>query len=544
MLSRLLARTGPANFPLDRMPVELVRMICSYLTPTQVASIRFLNKTIAAIGLEYIATTVTLTLKEESFDRLLEIAHHPILSKHVQTLRYEHDFLTDLDQRVWEYQIRTPELESARNKEPPGFGASERKWRAFRRECRFTVSRKKYGKKRLDQVYSTYQIHRAEQEHTRRSGFFIDKLAHGLQHLPNLRLIYMPTLGSYSRYQKEIAESLDGATFDQSASGIESDSVAVTRSILLAIDRAVRDSQNVRSSAAMVGDGAVLGARSWHLSDTMDDDQASSNQMTAVSSGRNSRPACCSEGSDLVDSNQRVPRIKKFSSESLSWKLFLEDEAIFRVMKRSISYLTTLNIRLLDSCQIKDGRSPFAAPIDVEAQSECTRRGLLHEFVASAPDLEELSVSFGLNMTHLSISVTDLVGSFHWTSLKKFHVKRMCIGFGIGIGDLIAFCSRHSSTLSDLSLGDLSFHDMPLLGGRNLYSMFTRIREATKLEKARVYGVFRGSELWNLHDHADERCQSGTLIGRYLVGEGGNSGLKNFMSEECLRISEEGESNQ
>lgn len=79
------------------MPVELLHMICGYLTPLEVARIRNMGNRIAAIALEYIATTVTLIIEEESFDRLLEIAHHTIISKYVHTLHYEYDFLTGFD---------------------------------------------------------------------------------------------------------------------------------------------------------------------------------------------------------------------------------------------------------------------------------------------------------------------------------------------------------------------------------------------------------------------------------------------------------------
>ena len=446
------------------MPVELVRMICSYLTPTQVASIRSISRTIAAIGLEYIATTVTLTLNEESFDRLLDIAHHPVVSKYVQNLRYEHDFLADLTRTQWESIIKTPEYMAAQANDTilqPLTAMTARGWRSFHRERSFYEACNKYGKKRLDQAYSTYQNHRAEQDYTRRSNFFLDKLADGLKGLPKLKRIYMPVLGSYSRYQREIAELLDGADYDQSVLPIRSDSAAVTRSILLAIDRAVCDSRNRNTQVAMVGNGAALGARSRHLSDTIDEDPAGSNRIATIPNDRDPSDDCL-ERSDLEDSNQGVPRIKNFSSESLNWRLFLQDEKIFRVMKRSISHLNTLDINLLDECWMTDTRPSFRIAAETEAPRECLRRGLLHEFVTSAPMLEELSVSIGLNWTRFKITLTHLVGSFHWTSLKKFHIQRM----SIGIGDLEEFCSRHSATLAGLSLGGLDFYNVPPIAGK------------------------------------------------------------------------------
>lgn len=515
------------------MPVELVRMICDYLTPIEIASIRSVSRTIAAIGLEYIATTVTLTLKEESFDRLLEIAHHPVVSKYVRNLRYEHDFLMDLSRQQWESRIRTPEFVAAEIKNAwiraPRIGASKRAWRAFHRECRFYKSCNVYGTQRLNQAYLTYQKHCAEQDHTRRSDFFVDRLADGLQHLPNLKTIFMPTLGSYTRYQTEIANFLDGAGFDIFI--IRSDSVAVTRSVLLAMDQAVCNMQNRNTEAAMAGDGVALRLRSRHSRDATDDDSACSNQADPEDTISN---ISCLGESDLGDKSGRVLRVENFSSESLNWGLFLEDEEMFEVMKKSISHLTNLGIRLLDDYSIKDPRDPHYT-IHMEVAHECLERGRLHEFVTSAPGLEELDIAFGLKYTLLHIYLTDIVDSFHWTSLRKVHFQQI----HLRIGDLEAFCSRHSSTLSDLSLGDLGADDMLLPPGGDMYSVFTNIREATKLEKASVYGIFRLSHYWNLHDHTDERRASGTLIGRYLVGEGGNSRLEDFIDEERVRISKE-----
>lgn len=146
------------------MPVELLHVICGYLTPLEVASIRIMGNRIAAIGLEYIDTTVTLTMEEESFDRLLEIAHHPVISKYVHTLHYEHDFLTEFDRSDWERTIKTPEivaeeveaLESGYKRiRASMYDASPRAWRAFYQGS-FLKPYNTYGKKRLDQAFLTY----------------------------------------------------------------------------------------------------------------------------------------------------------------------------------------------------------------------------------------------------------------------------------------------------------------------------------------------------------------------------------------------------
>lgn len=304
--------------------------------------------------------------------------------------------------------------------------------------------------------------------------------------------------GSYSRYQKEIAKFLQGAFYDQFS--IQSESVAVTRSILLAVDQAMHSGQNTNSPAARVGHETNSGG-----------------------------------------SNQSVLRIKNFNSESFNWRLFLEDDEVFIVMKRSISNLTKLGIRLLDGSWIKypgsGSRLRFAR--NIEAPRECLARRRLYEFVKSAPCLEEINVSLCLNNQYLNIHLEDVVGSFHWHSLKTVHFQRIKIDVG-SLGD---FCSRHSSTLSNLALGDLQMPPTVSLyaGIDPWYTVFTEIREATKLKEASVYGVFSIWERasWIMDYPADVRRATGTLIGRYLVGEGGNSSLVDFLDEEELRLSEQ-----
>ena len=505
-------------------------MVCGYLTPLEVASIRIMgNITIAAVGLEYIATTVTLTIEEKSFDRLLEIAHHPVISKYVHTLHYEHDFLTESDRAEWEETIRTPNFVALLNGYDSGpdsiNNASPRAWRAFYRG-RLLEPYNTYGKKRLDQAFLTYQNHCAEQDRARRSDFFSNKLAYALHHLPNLRTIQMPTHGNYSRYQKEIAKSLNGASHDKFE--IESESVAVTRSLLLAMDQAIHPSQDRNTLAASFGHGANPTASTHNSSNIIDEDPAGSNQA-GPSLGVEGPDGACSGGS-----TQRTLRIETLILGSLNWRLFLEDDSVFSIMKRSISHLTKLDIRLLNgNCVL--GNRHFL--VDGRARKECLRKERLYEFVKSAPCLEELNVSSNdWSLAH----VRNVVGSFHWESLKTVHFHRVLID----VRSVVEFCSRHSSTLSKLSLGDLRMrHIRPYEGKTLWYLVFTKIREATKLKEASVYGMFRFINTFDwkmhMHDYTNAHYASGTLIGRYLVGEGGNSSLEAFLEKERLGISEE-----
>ena len=523
-----MVRKEPAKFHLNRMPAEIVHMICKYLTPTQIASIRLMGSMIAAIGLEYIATTVTLTLKETSFDRLLEIAHHPVIGKFVHDLHYEHDFLKRVDRRVWESYIQTPEFIAAPD------------WNSITQHGSHNPS-DKYGKKRLDQAFLTYQDHCAEQDRVRKLDFFPDKLADALQHLPNLKTIYMPKHGCYSRYQSEIAEYLTGAFYDQSA--VQSNSVAVTRSVLLAMDLAIRGGRSKTTKAFIVVDEAALRASSRISSNANHGDRMDNDKVTA-SLGGGFTMGDYLEEVNTESSNKSLVKIKSFISESFNWRLLLEGDEVFAIMKKSISHLTKFEIRILDGCWITESSSPFLRspykphyePVDTEARRQSLKRGRLHEFVTSAAVLEELSVSLDPHIKLSNVYLTDVVGCSHWTFLKTVHFQRI----NMTIGSLEDFCSRHSATLSNISLGDLHIDGLDSYERRDSwYSVFTSVREITKLRTANVYGVFEPCGILDMHDHEDLRYTTGTLIGRYLVDEGGSSSLKQFLTEERARFAEQ-----
>lgn len=294
------------------------------------------------------------------------------------------------------------------------------------------------------------------------------------------------------------------------------------------MDQAIHAGQNRNTPAARFDHGATPTASTRNSSNARDEDPAGGNQASTSLGVRGPNGAC------LGRSTQRVPQIENPILESLNWRFFLEDDKVFTMMKRTISHLTKLDIRLLNVNWIK-GTSCYNLSVDVEAREKCLTKESLYEFVKSAPCLEELNVSF--NVWHLD-HMTNVVGSFHWKSLETVHFHRVLIG----VRSIVEFCSRHSSTLSKLSLGDLLLDNASSFHGIGLwYLVLTKIRGATKLKEASVYGTFQTWRgwTWNLHDYTNARCASGTLIGRYLVGEGGNSSLKAFLKKERSRILEE-----
>ena len=493
-----------------------MHMIFGYLTPTEIASMRLMSSNIAAIGLKHIARTVTVTLQEDSFDRLLDIAQHPIASKSVRNLYYEHGSLSHFGREEWEVNIRTPKLMAIEDehvwKPYPGNDKSKRVWRAFHRDRNALKAYYTYGKKRLDQAFSTYQRHCAEEDRARQSEFFHDKLFSALHCFPNLETIYMLS-GSIRYYSAETARILKGAYYYQRANHVNN--VAVTFSVLAAIDR-VHDSQIMNGEATNVDNEPAPIARTQTLSIASDNDLAR-NDQAKFGPGDGTSTRYCQELT-TPGRRQRALQIKHFVLEDFDWTLLLEGDHVFSIIKGSLSNLTKLEIHLLVNSHRKSSKM----------------NDLLHQFVKSAPGLEELNISLNHDPNPLSMILPDIVGSFHWISLKTVHFSELVID----ADSLQEFCSRHSSTLSKFFLGDVYMGRHAHVAVKDaLYSMFTKIRETTKFEESRVYGCLETShDVFYMNDRTDGRRASGTLIGRYLMGEGGRSSLKDFVRDERRRI--------
>ena len=471
-------------------------MIFSYLTPTEIAGMRLMSSNIAAIGLEYIATTVTLTLQEDSFDRLLDIAHHPVVSKSVRNLHYERGSFSRLPRATWEDSILTPY-----------FAAPQPDLGTFYEEPPNVAACNVYTKKQLNQAFSAYQKHCAEEDRARRSGFYLNKFINAVQHFPNLQTIYMLS-GSCSRYSAKMAKILKGASYHQQIILVHN--IAVVRSILVAVDRVVRDSQIMNSRVNNVDNGPGLIARSQDPS-TASDNHLVRNEQVIFGPGDGTSSHSCLEAT-IPEGGQSILRVKRLVLEEFDWSL--TGLQIFSIMERSLSHLTRLEVQLLNR--------------------SLKMNNPVHEFVKSAPGLEEFSVSVSHGPNSLSVGLPDIVGSFHWISLKTVHFSKILID----ADNLQEFCSRHSSMLSNFYLGDVFMERHAHVAGRIAwYSMFTKITETTNLEKARVYGCLSNEQdEYYMDDRPDDRRASGTLIGRYLVGEGGRSSLKDFMRDERRRI--------
>ncbi|GAP92103.1 putative F-box protein [Rosellinia necatrix] len=73
---------------MDKIPPEIMYLVCSLLNVDDILHFRLVNKLFADIGAAYMLPEVTFYLHQEELDRLEAISLHPIFSKHVSSLTY------------------------------------------------------------------------------------------------------------------------------------------------------------------------------------------------------------------------------------------------------------------------------------------------------------------------------------------------------------------------------------------------------------------------------------------------------------------------
>lgn len=368
-------------------------MVFARLEPTEAAAFRWAGKVIAEVGLQYLAPTVYLNLKEESYDRLLAIAEHPVVSKSVKCLLYETDNLEMWTREQWELCVLGPEYLQAQKSFPeaPGVDASDRDWRAFNREITIieTTPRHTYTKTQMDLALSIYQTFCADQEHVRQHDFFPQKVAQALKNLCNIKCVSsLHFSGVYRRYAAEIEKVLGGWLFSPGP-----------------------------------GEGFDKGTKVADIS-----------LMRSIFHG--------------VD--QADIQLETFCSGNMNWRIFEHDNKDFEALKRSARSLENLTIQFpIDA--------PFSPPRDSSEWLEatefraCLQNGRLLEFLMSAPDLTHLELTFDLCETVGAMPFEYIVGDFHWSSLQA--VDLHCVA--VEEEHLLGFCRRHSARLKDLVLGGL-----------------------------------------------------------------------------------------
>ena len=218
-----------STFPAERLPYELIHMIFKYLEPKEAAAFRLVGRVVAEIGLQYLVPTVYLALNEESYDRLLAIAEHPIFSKYVVKLEYETEGLRFMDRVQWDSVMMSTTTED-RPVEKPDIYASARAWRAY--------DRGRETAKALNRAWQAYEAFRASQKRVLQAQCFPEKTAEAMKQLRNLTTISASGDGAYRRYVAGLKDLLPKYRLKPSYACERQSIVDTTSSILSAAESA------------------------------------------------------------------------------------------------------------------------------------------------------------------------------------------------------------------------------------------------------------------------------------------------------------------
>lgn len=199
--------------PIQQLPPEVLHMIFKYL-PRHVPQLRLLCKSFADIGLHYLLTSYHLIFKKSSFERLLEISQHPVLSKCVKSIFYEADSLSDFDTRKqWEEHIayrHCPdfnELYTLMNRRSLGTA------RAQRASHRAYVKCMQRSERQFREAYRCYRECISDQMEMMSLAYNAQLISDAIQRLPNLVYLAM-SLGNGLGPRTKSVETAFSATWD------------------------------------------------------------------------------------------------------------------------------------------------------------------------------------------------------------------------------------------------------------------------------------------------------------------------------------------
>lgn len=195
----MMPKESMISYNIHHLPPELLHMICNFLKPMDVAGIRLLDRTIAAVGLEHLVAQIHLIAKPDSFDRLLAVAEHPSAGRYVTSLFYEANLLgspssPQNDREKWEESIVIPDDDSL---------LEEFKDPYFELACHHLPKRYiwrplatgpnhhdlHYTKREVEQAYGKHRSYCAEQCRMNTSDAYEGALVRAMKQLPHLTSI-------------------------------------------------------------------------------------------------------------------------------------------------------------------------------------------------------------------------------------------------------------------------------------------------------------------------------------------------------------------
>ena len=414
------------DFPIDKLPAELVHLICAYLKPTELANLRQVSRIAAPIGLQYMVPEVHLILAKDSFEQLQALATHPIASKYVTSFFFEADKLRALPRSTWQSYILGPQffaqVEALRRRDRPWHQISERSLRIYLRESNkllLDTPRHHYTKEELDDAFMKYSEILHFQKNWREASVQAKRIAEAMKQFSHLKKITLSNDHSIRQSTSKLRKTLNEPSFCN-----------------------VYEADNPRD-----GLSGPIGLQ----------------QMRSL----------------LLGAHDAGLMVEHLHCGAVSWRIFQQDAKTFTRMMKSISNVKNLRLELATSVHGMAEWEDYLRPkIEIEHCYSYLEKGRLRDFVTAAPNLEHLQLGFQSSEPVWPTHLNHIFGSHHWPHLQTVRLKNI----GTSEDDLVDFCTLHASSLKTLQL-----HTIGLLEG-SWFPAFSRMRKVLALEVMAVTG--------------------------------------------------------
>ena len=170
---------------MDRLSVELIRIVCSFLDVYDVGNLRRASKFYANVGRPFMYRFLYLLFTPDSFERLLATSSNPEMAPHVTYLCYEADTLPAYEEMDdWEHNLSDPGVFSNLELMDPASSdsSSECADRAYERELSPLTELK-------SPRYHKFLNYRKQQDAMREDDYYAGKIVDAMSRLPNLETI-------------------------------------------------------------------------------------------------------------------------------------------------------------------------------------------------------------------------------------------------------------------------------------------------------------------------------------------------------------------
>ena len=414
------------DFPIDKLPAELVHLICAYLKPTELANLRQVSRIAAPISLQYMVPEVHLILTKDSFEQLQALSTHPIASKYVTSFFFEADKLRAFPRSTWERYVLGPhfiaQAEELRRRERPCHHTSERSLRIYHRESNkllLDTPRHHFTEEELDDAFIKYREILYFQQNRREACVQANKIAEAMKQFSHLKRITLSNDDSIRQSTSKLTKTLNEPSFCN-----------------------VYEADNPRD-----GLSGPIGLQ----------------QMRSL----------------LLGAHHAGLTVEHLHCGAVSWRILQQDAKTFTRMMNSISNVKNLRLEFATSVDGVAEWGDYLRPkLEIEKCQSYLKKGRLRDFVTAAPNLEHLQLGFQSNEPVWPTHLNHIFGSHHWPNLQTVRLKNIATSEDA----LVDFCTLHASSLKTLQL-----HTIGLLEG-DWFPAFSRMRKVLALDSMALTG--------------------------------------------------------